>query len=229
MTDTATGPRVASAQEWLEARRRLLDDEVALSEARREVERKRRELPMVRVDKDYVFTGPDGERATLADLFDGRRQLLVYHFMFDPSWDDGCSSCTPFVQGLGRLDGLHEQDTTLVLVSRAPQDKLQAYRRKMGWTVPWFSSGDGDFNYDFHATLDESRAPIMIDFRDKAEHERTTGPADMYGHEIPGISVFLRDGDTVYHTYSTGMSGGDGLMFPANFLGLTPSGGPGAE
>jgi predicted dithiol-disulfide oxidoreductase (DUF899 family) len=193
-------PEVVSREEWLAARKALLAEEKELTRQRDALSTKRRELPMVEIDKEYVFDGPDGE-ATLLDLFEGRRQLIVVHFMFDPSWEDGCSSCTAGADEMseGVRDHLHVRDTTLAYVSRAPLAKLEAYKAKRGWTFPWYSSDGSDFNYDFHVTLDESVAPIEYNYRDKAEHERRG--VSLEG-EYPGRSCFLRDGDSVFHTYS---------------------------
>ncbi len=127
------------------------------------VSAERPHLPMVRIEKDYVFDTPDGKRSLL-DLFDGRRQLIVYHFMFDPSWDEGCPGCSLLVDNIGHLSHLHARNTSLTIVSRAPMVKIEAYRERMGWTVPWVSSHGTDFNYDFHSTLDPSVAPPEYNF-----------------------------------------------------------------
>ena len=161
---------------------------------------------MVRIEKEYVFEGPDG-KASLLDLFEGRRQLIVGHFMFDPSWDEGCPSCSAGADEIsnGLLKHLHVRDTTFVYVSRAPLAKIEAYKASKGWTFPWYSSYDSDFNFDFHVTLDESVAPIEYNYRTKAEHEQTG--SDAYAEadqpiERPGRSCFLREGNSVFHTYS---------------------------
>jgi len=195
---------VASRQEWLDARTELLTEEKALTRTRDKLNTKRRELPMVELDKEYVFEGPDG-KATLLDLFDGRRQLVVVHFMFDPSWEDGCPSCTAGADEVsqGLMDHLHMRDTTLAYVSRAPIDKIERYKAKRGWTFPWYSSYDSDFNYDFRVTLDESVRPIEYNFRSKEEHAaHGLDFASDESFEMPGRSHFLRDGDTIFHTYS---------------------------
>jgi predicted dithiol-disulfide oxidoreductase (DUF899 family) len=197
-------PRVTSREEWLAARKELLADEKAMTRARDKLNTKRRELPMVRVDKKYVFEGRNG-KATLLDLFEDRRQLVLVHFMFDPNWDDGCPSCTAGADEVsaGLMDHLHTRDTTLAYVSRAPIDKIERYKAKRGWTFPWFSSFRSDFNYDFHVTVDESVAPIEYNFRTKAEHaERGVAFEGGESFEMPGRSHFLRDGDTIFHTYS---------------------------
>jgi len=152
--------------------------------ARDTLNAERRRLPMVRIEKDYVFEGPSG-KANLLDLFDGRRQLIIYHFMFDPEWDEGCPGCSFFVDNICHLAHLHARDTSLVLVSRAPLAKIKPFKKRMGWTVPWFSSFRSKFNYDFGVTTDEG--------------------------ETFGLSVFLRDGDRVFHTYFTDGRGVEAL------------------
>ncbi len=158
---------------------------------------------MVRVEKDYRFDGPDGE-ATLLDLFEGRRQLMVGHFMFDPEWDEGCPSCTAGADEMS--DGLRAhlatRDTTMAYVSRAPLGKLQAYRAKKGWTFPWYSSFGSTFNYDFHVTLDAAVAPVEYDYKDQATLEAADPAWAGWSGEQPGLSCFLRVDDEVFHTYS---------------------------
>ena len=217
-----TLPKIASQDEWLAARKQLLDKEKEATRVRDALSGERRELPMVEVEKDYVFDGPGGP-VRLLDMFDGRRQLIVHHFMFDPSWDVGCSSCTSLVADRGDPAYLHARDTSLVLISRAPLEKLEVYRERMGWTVPWYSSFGSDFNYDFHVTMDESVVPLEFNYRDKAEHERA-GTLVYLAGEQPGVSVFLRDGDRVFHTYSTFARGVESLSPTAGFLDLTPLG-----
>jgi predicted dithiol-disulfide oxidoreductase (DUF899 family) len=213
-------PDIASREEWLSARRRLLAMEKEFTRARDALTAERRRLPMVRIDKPYTFAGPDGE-ASLLDLFDGRRQLITYHFMFDPSWDAGCPGCSRVTDNIGHLAHLHARDTSLVVVSRAPLPKLLAFKERMGWTVPWFSSYGSDFNYDFHVTLDESVAPVEYNFRDRAELARR---GDSVSGEAPGVSAFLRDGDDVFHTYSAYARGTDLLTGTSNYLDLTALG-----
>lgn len=191
-------PQIVSRDEWVVARKELLIKEKEATRARDRLNAERRRLPMVVIDKDYRFEGPNGQ-LSLSDLFEGRRQLIVYHFMFDPSWDDGCQSCTYLVDNMpSRLAHLHASDTSLVLVSRAPLSKIEPYKTRKNWTVPWFSSYGSDFNYDFDATDDEG--------------------------EKPGISVFLRDGERLLHSYSTTGRGADILLGTYNYLDLTPLG-----
>lgn len=202
-------PPVVSQDEWFAARRELLKQEKELTRARDRLNAARRELPMVRIDEPYVFEGPDGA-VSLLDLFEGRLQLVVHHFMFGPDWDAGCSSCSSAADEIGHLRQLHVRNTTLAAVSRAPYPKLAAFLERMGWTFPWYSSYGSGFNYDFHATLDDRVAPVLLQYRTEAELAEagtpwTGGPwtEDMRGSELPGISTFLRLGDEVFHTYST--------------------------
>ncbi|GIE98599.1 DUF899 domain-containing protein [Paractinoplanes rishiriensis] len=202
-------PEIVGREEWLRARKELLLQEKEVTRARDRVNAARRRLPMVRIDKPYVFDGVDGGRSLL-DLFDGREQLVVHHFMFGPDWDNACPSCSSAADGIGNLRQLRARNTSLVAVSRAPYPKIAAYRERMGWQFPWYSSYRSDFNYDFHATLDDRVAPILLQFRTAEELTAngtpwTGGPwtPDMNGSELPGISAFLRVGDEVFHTYST--------------------------
>ena len=177
---------------------------------------------MVKVEKDYVFEGPDGN-VHLLHLFERRRQLIVYHFMFDPSWDAGCPSCSFLTDNIGHLAHLHARKTTLVLVSRAPLAKIETYRKRMGWTVPWYSSFGSDFNYDFHVTLDEAVAPVEYNYTDKAALV-SKGESYFTQGESHGLSVFLRDGGSIFHTYSTYARGLDRLINTYNLLDLVPKG-----
>jgi predicted dithiol-disulfide oxidoreductase (DUF899 family) len=193
-------PDVVSHEQWLTARTAFLTREKELTRMRDRLIADRRRLPMERVEQDYRFTGPDGE-VTLEDLFAGRRQLIVCHFMFDPGWEDGCASCTAGADEMspGHLEHLHARDTTLVYVSRAPYEKLARFRDKRGWTFPWYSSHGSDFNYDYAVTLDESVTPPSYNYRDGAEiREMGFDPAG----EFPGRSSFLRTDEGVFHTYS---------------------------
>jgi predicted dithiol-disulfide oxidoreductase (DUF899 family) len=216
-------PPVVSREEWLVARKELLAEEKAMTRARDELNTKRRELPMVKVDEDYVFDSPSGTRS-LRELFDGRRQLIVQHFMFDPAWDDGCPSCTAAADesSPGLLEHLHSRDTTFVVVSRAPIEKIEAYKQRKGWTFPWYSSFGSDFNYDFHVTLDKSVAPLEFNFRDEAELEQAgMGWLADGSSEQPGYSMFLLDDDMIFHTYSMYARGTEMLGGSYYFLDLT--------
>jgi predicted dithiol-disulfide oxidoreductase (DUF899 family) len=224
-------PQIASQDEWLAARKRLLAKEKQLTRQHDEVNAERRRLPMVRIDKEYEFEGPNG-KANLVDLFEGRLQLIVYHFMFHPEWDQGCPMCSFFMDQIGHLAHLHARNTTFVAVSRAPIAKIEAFKQRMGWTFPWYSSHGSDFNYDFHVSFDDSVAPFEYNYR-TAEEWAQTGfgrtveePAEQpeQPFDLHGLSCFLRDGDDVYHTYSTYSRGIDLLGFTANFLDLTALG-----
>jgi predicted dithiol-disulfide oxidoreductase (DUF899 family) len=221
-------PEVVTHDEWLAARTRLLAQEKELTRRRDALNAERRRMPMVRIDKEYVFEGPDGP-AGLLDLFEGRRQLIVGHFMFDPRWEDGCPSCTAGADEVspGLLEHLHTRDTTLAYVSRAPLAKIERYKARKGWTFPWYSSYGSDFNYDFHVTLDDSVTPFEYNFR-TAEEFRQLGQAEFVDgeqpFEMPGTSFFLRDGDTVFHTNSTYARGAEMTGGSYYFLDLTALG-----
>jgi predicted dithiol-disulfide oxidoreductase (DUF899 family) len=203
-------PAIATREEWLEARKALLAREKEFTRQKDVLNADRRRLPMVAVEKDYVFEGPEGA-VSLADLFDDKRQLILYHFMFDPSWDDGCSACTAGCDELsaGLLAHLAARSTAYVVVARAPYDKIAAYKEKRGWTFPFFSSFGSDFNYDFHATIDESKAPMEINYRTREDLTAPEGAKLAWvleqeqPFENPGFSFFLRDGEAIYHTNST--------------------------
>ena len=184
MTNHPTGTR----DEWLEARLELLKAEKELTRLSDDLARRRRQLPWVRVDKNYTFDTESGE-ASLADLFRGRSQLLVYHFMLDPDWDEGCPSCSSFADGFnGTHVHLQNHDVAFVAVSRAPLGKLLAYRDRMGWSFPWASSGRTDFNYDFHVTIDASVAPVEYNYRNQAELEAIQASWREWSGEQPGMS-----------------------------------------
>ena len=218
-------PRIVSPDEWRAARVALLEEEKALTLARDALNVKRRELPMVRIEKDYRFTGPDGT-AGLLDLFDGRRQLMVGHFMFDPEWEDACPSCSAGADEMsdGLLDHLHTRDTAFANVSRAPIEKIAAYKEKKGWTFPWYSSFGSDFNYDFHVTLDESVAPAEYNYRSLAEWAAKDPSWAGWKGEQPGLSCFLRVDDQVFHTYSQFGRGAESTGGSYYFLDLTALG-----
>jgi len=221
-------PEVVSPEVWRAARIELLAEEKAMTRARDALNRKRRELPMVKIEKDYDFDGPEG-KVSLLDLFDGRRQLIVGHFMFSPDWDEGCSSCTAGADEIskGLLDHLHARETTLVKVSRAPLEKIERYKASKGWTFPWYSSFGSAFNYDFHVTMDESVTPVEYNYKTREEHEKAGTGYYFEGDqpsEQPGSSYFLREGDDIFHTYSTFGRGGEMTGGSYYFLDLTALG-----
>jgi len=213
-------PEVVTREEWLEARKKLLTAEKAATRSRDALNAERRRLPMVAVDKEYRLDGPDGE-VTLAGLFGDSQQLIVQHVMFDPEWDAACPGCTAGIDELndGILTHLRSRATTFVLVSRAPLAKLQKYAASRGWTVPWYSSHGSDFNYDYQATLDPSVPQLEYNYRPEPDITE-----DGKSHETPGLSCFLRDGDDVFHTYSTYARGTDSLGGSYSFLDLTALG-----
>lgn len=219
---TLAHPPIVSPEAWLAERKALLADEKALTQQRDRVNAKRRRLPMVKLEKPYRFEGPEGP-VSLRDLFEGRRQLIVYHFMFDPAWDKGCPGCTGLVNALGDLSLLNARDTTLVLISRAPLAKLTPYKTLHQWTLPWVSSYDSDFNYDFHVSLDPAVAPVQYNYRDQAELDRQQEGHFTQG-ESHGMSVFFRLDNDVFHTYSTYARGCEGLTDAYSLLDLTPYG-----
>ena len=220
--DRSYFPPVVSRAEWLVARKALLEQEKALTRQRDALNMARRRLPMVAVEQDYRFQGPQGE-VGLLELFAGRSQLIIYHFMYHMDRGEGCDGCSCLVDNIGHQAHLHARDTTLVLVSRAPLAELEAFRRRMGWALPWYSSYGSAFNYDYHVTTDEAVAPVEYNYRDKAALERLGLTYHVQG-EQPGVSVFLRDGERVYHCYSSYGRGLDILMGTYNYLDLTPFG-----
>jgi predicted dithiol-disulfide oxidoreductase (DUF899 family) len=227
--DDMSLPRIATRDEWLRAREELLAKEKELTRQRDALSIERRNLPMVEVEKDYVLEGPDGP-VHLIDLFEGRPQLLIYHFMYSPDWDEGCPSCTAGTNELstGFLDHLHTRDTTYAMVSRAPLPKLDAWKAKQGWSfIPWYSSFGSDFNYDFGVTLDESAGATTYNYRTKAEME-ARGETGFFAadqpFEMPGRSCFLQVDGRVFHTYSQFARGLESTGGSYYFLDLTPLG-----
>jgi predicted dithiol-disulfide oxidoreductase (DUF899 family) len=202
MSKATNLPPVVSPAAWQVAHEELLAKEKAATRARDALAAERRRQPTVKIDRKYVFEGPD-KKVSLLDLFEGRRQLILYHFMFGPGaggWPDaGCPGCSMVVDQIGHLAHFHSRDTSFVLVSIAPVAKIEAYRKRMGWTIPWFSSAGTTFNKDFGRTTEE-------------------------GNEIFGLSIFLRDGDDVYRTYFTGGRGVEALGSVWSYLDLTPFG-----
>jgi predicted dithiol-disulfide oxidoreductase (DUF899 family) len=225
-----TEHRVGSREEWLAAREQLLAREKEHTRLGDELARERRELPWVPVDKEYRFDMDEGEK-TLAELFDGRSQLLVYHFMFGPSYEAGCPTCSSSADAVnGVLPHLNARDVTFVYVSQAPLEKLQAYKRRMGWTFPWVSSAYTDFDLGFSRTEEQAReavAPILEAGPPPIlEHNAESSGTDVAGYltEAPGFSTFVRDADTVYHAYSTTARGLEFLMAYYPILDRAPRG-----
>ena len=219
-------PEIVPADQWLTARRELLAREKEFTRLRDQLNADRRRLPMVRIDSDYRFTGPDGE-VGLRELFEGRHQLVLQHFMFAPDWDAGCAGCTAGADDVseGLLRHLAARDTTYVAVARAPYPKLAEYRQAHGWTFGFYSSFGSRFNYDFHVSLDESVAPVMFNYRNAEElREAGLGWVTEEPAEQGGLSCFLRDGDEVFHTYSTFGRGTEAFGGAYSVLDLTPLG-----
>jgi predicted dithiol-disulfide oxidoreductase (DUF899 family) len=218
-------PEIVSRDEWLVARKELLAKEKAFTRERDALNAERRRLPMVEIDKPYVFHGPDGP-ASLLDLFEGRPQLVVYHFMWLYDVDRGCPSCSAFADQIGHLSHLNARGTTFACVSNAPIEKIEAFKARMEWTFPWWSSAGSDFNYDFHVTFDERRVPFEYNYRTKEEIDATGLPVSDWEQpfDLHGLSAFLRDADRVFHTYSTYGRGTDGMGFTTQFLDVTALG-----
>jgi predicted dithiol-disulfide oxidoreductase (DUF899 family) len=210
--------RVVSRDEWIEARKDFLDREKEFTRMRDQLSQQRRELPWVRVDKDYIFEGPEG-KVTMTELFAGKSQLIVYHFMFDPSWEAGCKSCSFWADNYNPIIvHLNNRDANLVAISRAPLAKLQAYRKRMGWSFKWVSSFGNDFNFDYHV----SHTPDEIA---KGEGYYNYRMGKTKSAEMPGISVFHKDDDgNIFHTYSTYERGLDMLNGAYHILDLLPKG-----
>lgn len=200
-----TKPKVVTREEWLVARNELLAKEKEHTRARDALNAARRRLPMVRVEKEYTFDGPHG-KATLAELFEGRRQLVLYHFMFGPNQEEGCDGCSMVVDNMGHPAHLNARDITRVLVSRAPLEKIEPFKKRMGWTEPWYSSYGSDFNPDFGLGPE------------------TPQPDAYQDGETFGLSVFLRDGDEVHRTYFTDRRGVEYLGSSFSYFDIVPYG-----
>jgi predicted dithiol-disulfide oxidoreductase (DUF899 family) len=212
-----TDHRIVNHDEWLAARRSFLQKEKEFTRRRDELSRERRELPWELVRKHYVFEGEHGKE-TLADLFSGRSQLIVYHFMFDPDWEIGCKSCSFWADNFNFIvPHLNQRDVSLVAVSRAPLHKLQTQARKQGWTFKWVSSFGNDFNFDYHVSF---RPQALQD----GEVLYNYGMQKMGGTEKPGVSVFFRDGEQIFHSYSTYGRGIDMLNNTYHYLDIAPKG-----
>ena len=213
-------PDVVSRGQWLEARRRLLAQEKEMTRSRDELNASRRRLPMVKVDKEYVFQGPDGP-VSLAGLFGGQRQLIVQHVMFGPDWDQPCPGCSAAISELspGVIDHINTRETAFVLASRAPYDKIAVAAKERGWPAPWYSTYGSDFNCDYQVTLDAERG--QTDYNYRAEPGLLGGDRSA---EMPGYSCFLREGDEIFHTYSVYGRGTEYVGNAYTFLDLTALG-----
>jgi predicted dithiol-disulfide oxidoreductase (DUF899 family) len=228
---TNDSPQVVSRSEWLTARKDLLAKEKAVLRAQDAFAAQMRTFPMVQLSKPYTFTTPSGT-ASLLDLFSAHKQLIVYHLMFDPDDEAACPSCSYVVDHVPHLSHLAHRNTAFVAVSRAPLSKIEAFKKRMGWTFPWVSSFGGDFNYDLHVSLDESVAPVEYNFKDK---ETLLKEGNVYATkgEQPGLSIFYREGEDIFHSYSTYARGVEVLMGTYRLLDLTPLGrqedGPGPK
>ena len=221
-------PNIVTRDEWSAARRELLAKEKDLTKQRDQLNVDRRNLPMVEIDKDYRFVGPRGP-LRLIDMFEGRNQLIVYHFMFHPEWEEGCSSCTAGTDELspGFLRHLHVRDTTYAMVSRAPLPKLEHWKEQRGWDLPWYSSDGSDFNYDFGVTIDASRGFDVYNFRTLDEFA-SMGQESMktsdQPYDMPGLSCFIQADGRVFHTYSQYARGLESTGGSYYFLDLTALG-----
>src|SRR5712692_10074451 len=212
------GPKVVAQAEWLVARKELLSKEKEFTRLRDQLSRQRRELPWEKVEKEYVFDGQNGKE-TLADLFGGRSQLIVYHFMFGPEWEEGCKSCSFLADHIdGSVVHLAHRDVTFVVISRAPLAKIDAFKKRMGWRFKWVSSYDNDFNFDYHVSFpnDEvANGKVYYNY----------GTQEFPSEEAPGVSVFYEDGSgDIFHTYSAYARGLDMLVGAYNYLDLVPKG-----
>jgi predicted dithiol-disulfide oxidoreductase (DUF899 family) len=215
---TIERPKVVTQAEWLAARKELLRKEKELTRLRDDLSRQRRELPWLQVEKQYIFEGPNGKEK-LADLFAGRSQLIVYHFMFGPEWQEGCPSCSFLMDHTdGALVHLAQRDVAFVSISRAPFAKIEAFRRRMGWRFPWVSSNGTDFNFDYHVSFtkeEKAKGKVYYNF------DMTEFPSE----EAPGISIFYKDKNgTIFHTYSAYARGTEIGCGTYSWLDLVPKG-----
>jgi predicted dithiol-disulfide oxidoreductase (DUF899 family) len=213
-----TKHEIVSEDQWIEARRALLVEEKAWTRERDRLSKKRRALPWVKVEKDYLFVGAEG-LVTLAELFDGRSQLIVKHFMFGPEWEEGCPGCSLLSDQVDSArQHFEHNDVSFVAVSRGPIEKLQAYRKRMGWTFRWVSSAASDFNFDYHVSFSDGTREqgIFYNFAERPDPEVD---------ELSGVSVFYRDYDgAIYHTYSTYGRGGEVFLPVYGWLDIVPKG-----
>ena len=214
-TTEKAAAKVVSPVKWLDARKQLLAKEREFTHLRDELSRLRREMPWEKVEKKYVFEGPKGKQ-TLADLFEGRSQLIIYHFMFGPGWKEGCPSCSYISDSFdGVIPHIRQRDTTLTVVSRATWPEIEAFQKRMGWRFHWVSSFGTDFNYDYQVTGQKDDAGKTY-----YNYERTEFPSD----ELPGLSVFSKRDGEIYHSYSSYARGLDILLPTYNLLDMTPKG-----
>jgi predicted dithiol-disulfide oxidoreductase (DUF899 family) len=222
---TLQNPRVVSHEQWVNERVAFLAKEKEFTRRREELSRQRRELPWERVTTSYVFDGPRGKE-TLVDLFDGRSQLVVYHFMFAPEWEEGCPGCSFWADSFNGLEAhLRDRDVSFVAISRAPLAQIDPFKRRMGWSFKWVSSGGNDFNYDYQVSL----TPEALEAGTAVYNYSTTGMrmrgAPPLPTELPGVSVFYRDeSGNLYHTYSTYARGIDAMNAAYQYLDLVPKG-----
>ena len=218
MTETLENHKIVSEKEWIEARKKLLIKEKEFTHLRDQLNQQRRDLPWKAIDKEYVFNGPNGKQ-TLSELFDGKSQLIIYHFMYDPDWDGGCPHCSFWADNFnGIIAHLNQRDVTMIAVSRAPYAKLEAYKKRMGWNFKWMSSFDTDFNFDYHVSfkpeeLEKKNAFYNFIIQDSFDSERE------------GVSVFYKNpAGKVFHTYSTYARGIDLVNTAYNYLDMVPKG-----
>lgn len=229
MSNTIASPKVVSRDEWLTARRALLAKEKELTKQLDKLNAERRRLPMVKLDKSYQLQGPEGA-ITLGDLFKGKRQLIVYHFMFAPDWEKGCPSCSKWADEAlseGLIKNIEQSDTAFVCISRAPLAKLEKYKRENGWTFPWYSSSGTTFNYDFGVTLDDTVTPATYNYLTIDEHKKNGTGYYFEGDqpfELPGKSAFIQINGETFHTYSTFGRGCETTGGSHYFLDLTAYG-----
>lgn len=207
--------RIVSKEDWLKERKDLLQKEKEFNKSRDALSTTRRQLPWVRVEKDYAFEGNNG-RVSLADLFEGKGQLVIYHFMYGPDWEEGCQSCSFWADTFNGIDvHLAHRDISFKVISRASLDQLNAFKKRMGWNFDWYSSGGSDFNFDYGVSFREDGEKIVYNY-----HEQ-----DYFMDELVGVSVFAKASDgTVCHTYSTYSRGVDILNAAYNYIDLTPKG-----
>jgi predicted dithiol-disulfide oxidoreductase (DUF899 family) len=210
--------QIVSKNEWIEARKVLLQKEKEFTKLRDQLSQQRRDLPWVAVDKEYVFDGPNGKE-TLSELFDGRSQLIVYHFMYDPNWDAGCPSCSFWADNFNNIIvHLNQRDVTMIAVSRAPFNKIDAYKKRLGWDFKWVSSFDTDFNHDYYVSFTSGELEKKEGFYNFTIQDPTVS-------ELPGVSVFYKDPlGKIFHTYSAYSRGIDILNNTYNYLDLVPKG-----